>query len=161
MKKIKLTKGKFALVDDEDYFYLSRFNWQYSDNGKRAVRFININGQHVSFLMEYLILPLKKQEIFFHKNKNTLDNRKNNLIGVRYGIAKHSAKKMKTRSGKVLTSSYKGVSLSKRHKKFDARIYFNKQKYFLGRFNDEKSAAMAYNKKAKELYGEFAYQNKI
>ena len=32
--------------------------------------------------------------------------------------------------------------------------------YFLGNFKDEKDAAIAYNKKALELYGDFANLNK-
>ena len=33
MKKIKLTKNKFAIVDDEDFKFLSQWKWFLSWNG--------------------------------------------------------------------------------------------------------------------------------
>jgi len=50
MKQIALNgkygEGKFALVDDEDFPYLSQFNWTVDSNGyvKRSLN-IKINGK--------------------------------------------------------------------------------------------------------------------
>jgi len=57
------------------------------------------------------------------------------------------------------TSIYKGVHL--KGSKWRARIHQNRVVYELGAFFDEKDAARAYNKKARELYGDLAYQNII
>lgn len=40
-------------------------------------------------------------------------------------------------------------------------IYHNGQKFYLGIFKNEEEAALAYNKKAFELSGKYAYLNKI
>jgi hypothetical protein len=59
------------------------------------------------------------------------------------------------------TSKYKGVYWDKNNKKWMSRIKINKKTKYLGRFKSEKEAAEVYNKAAVELFGEFAYLNKI
>lgn len=58
---------------------------------------------------------------------------------------------------KINTSGYKGVQ--SKGKRWQASISCDRQFYYLGLFNTPELAALAYNKKAKELHGEFAYQN--
>lgn len=58
-------------------------------------------------------------------------------------------------------SKYKGVIWSKQSNKWKARIYVNKKCYWLGYFVCEKEAAIAYNKAAEKMVGEFAILNKI
>ena len=57
------------------------------------------------------------------------------------------------------TSKYKGVSRHKKSKSYAARIRYVGKLYDLGLFADEVEAAKAYDKKARELFGEFAYLN--
>ena len=52
-----------------------------------------------------------------------------------------------------------GVSYKKHRNKWEAKIMKNKKPYYLGHYNTEKEAAIAYNSKATELYGEFANLN--
>ena len=66
------------------------------------------------------------------------------------------------------TSIYKGVSLSARGSKINPwrgmitkRDNNGKRVCFRKSFKTEREAGLWYNKKAKELFGEFAYQNKI
>lgn len=59
------------------------------------------------------------------------------------------------------TSIYKGVSKKKGDKKWKAKICKNGKDMYLGNFSCEKEAALAYNKKAIELNGKYAYLNKI
>ena len=76
MKKIKLNKGYFALVDNEDFEFLNKSNW--SVNYGYAVR-LPYKGREAR--MHRLILGLIKNDgkVTDHINRNRLDNRKCNL----------------------------------------------------------------------------------
>ena len=171
MKKISLTKGKYAIVDNEDYLYLSRFNW-FADWSKTiyevenfyAVRFFqSARGikNRATIPMTWFIVNAKNGCDVLHKNGNTLDNRKENLVSVPLHTIAHKSRKVSFYAGKKPTSEYKGVWWSKIEKRWKVGIAKNKKIYNLGTFKKEKEAAKAYNKKARELYGELAYQNKI
>jgi hypothetical protein len=171
MKKIKLTYNKYALVDDDDYVYLNRFKWSATKKGEdwyAQTRFRTEIKSHSSLIyMHQFLIKLYNCDCITFKNKNTLDNRKGNLIGVSRGISQTRNRKRMKNGYYNLTSIYKGVS-GRRKKKvrngkkfWESRISKNGKTYFLGLFYSAKEAAEAYNKKARELYGELAYQNKI
>jgi len=91
-----------------------------------------------------------------------LDNRKGNLRIC--SVTQNAQNRRKPRSYKGLPtkSKYKGVrSINdiKRKAKWQAIIQYNGKRINVGRFLTEKEAAEAYNLKAKELFGEFAYLN--
>jgi hypothetical protein len=64
--------------------------------------------------------------------------------------------KQKRKSG---SSHYKGVGWSASGKKWQANIKTGDTVSYLGQFSDEKEAAMAYDKAAREHFGEFAACN--
>ncbi|MFX0181968.1 MAG: AP2 domain-containing protein [Candidatus Hodarchaeota archaeon] len=59
------------------------------------------------------------------------------------------------------SSKYKGVYWSKSKKKWQAYIKKNNKRYHIGTFTEEDEAGLAYNRKALELFGEFACLNKV
>lgn len=68
---------------------------------------------------------------------------------------------MNTGSRKGSTSKYKGVCWDKRESKWRATITKNSRSYDLGGYKNEVDAAIAYNKAAEQMFGEYAYLNKI
>jgi len=56
-------------------------------------------------------------------------------------------------------SGYKGVTLHRKGK-WKAKIQFNKKGIYLGLYDTPEEAAIAYNKAAKEYFGEFAKLNR-
>ena len=67
MKKIKLTQGKYALVDDEDFKYLSKWKWNYQQKGY-AVRSEWKGGKTKNFLMHRVILNAQEGHHCDHIN---------------------------------------------------------------------------------------------
>ena len=96
--------------------------------------------------------PNKSNLIVDHINGNVLDNRKCNLRLCTRAENARNAKKPKSN-----TSGYIGVSKS--GKKWQAQISLNGKTHYLGTFEDKIEAARARDRKAIELYGEFARLN--
>jgi hypothetical protein len=163
MKKIKLSggNGKCAIVDNEDYPFVSRFRWIYS-NKEVFVSLLAGRMKYVEVPAWCLFFTPKSGNYTLYKNKNPLDLRKENLYFGRAPEKNHRRKKQKTQQGVKCSSRYKGVSKKIGHpiKKWSANIGKEGVVYHLGYFKTQWEAAKAYNTKAKELYGEHAYQNK-
>lgn len=155
MKKIKLTQGKFALVDDEDFEYLSQWKWSASkgNNTFYAQRCFLIDGKKKSISMHREVLKLKPGDgiLTDHKDHDGLNNQKSNLRKATYLQNQYN----KSASGQ---SKYLGVSFEKDRKKWRARMKVGKIHKCLGRYNSEIEAAVAYDKAAKQR-GEFANLN--
>ena len=91
-----------------------------------------------------------------HKNRIKTDNRWANLR--QCSRSQNMANAVKSWRNK---SGFKGVSWHKLMNKWCSEIQFRGTRYKIGYFTSKESAALAYNKKAKELFGEYAYLNKI
>lgn len=157
MKQIELTKGQFALVDDEDFEELNQFKWHaiVARDTFYAVRKIYTNKEKVSTMMHRVILGTTNKKIQIdHKDGNGLNNQKNNL---RESTA--SQNQSNTSYQKNNAFKHKGVGWHKGASKYRARITLNGKEYHLGLFEDIIDAAKAYDEKAKELFGEFAWLN--
>lgn len=146
--------GLFSIVDDDIYEFISNRKWTLSKNG---YPYIKIRNKSVCLHQIPIGVPLGDMMID-HKNRNKLDCRRENL---RYATkAQNSMNREKSKSNKS-TSEYKGVSWDKSRGRWHCKVKFDGKTINIGRFSDPIDAAVAYNKKAVELFGEFAYLNKI
>src|SRR5580698_5641333 len=88
MKKIELTYGQVALVDDEDYDWLMRWKWRAEwRNGTQSFCVVRneigiVTNERRNISMQRQILGLKRHDgkKGYHKNHNALDNRRSNLV---------------------------------------------------------------------------------
>lgn len=151
MKIIKLTQGKKALIDDEDYDLVSQYKWWVLKDRNNWYACATLRNQ--TFYMHRLIMDAQKGIQIDHKNHNGLDNQKSNLR-----FATHSQQRRNMRKRGECSSKFKGVCWHKKLNKWQAyiRIPYCKS---LGLFKNEENAAKAYDKAAKEHFGEFACLN--
>lgn len=156
MKRIPLTQDKYAIVDDEDYEYLNQWKWMLrrDKNNLYVVRGVWVNNKVEIILMHRLIMNCPKDMEIDHINHNGLDNRRYNLR-----ICTHAQNCQNRKPYKNKLSKHKGVTWRKDSKKWKAQIRFNGKQMSIGSYITESEAIRAYNKKAKELFGEFAYLN--
>ncbi len=155
MKRIPLTQGRFAIVDDEDYEFLMQWKWQAgkSRNTFYARRTVGKIKCAVIYMHRVIMKAHKGQEID-HVDGNGLANVKSNLR-----FCNRSQNAQNKRPHKYASSKYKGVSRSNRTAKWKAQIMYNYRNHSLGYFDDDIEAAKAYDAKARELFGEFAHTN--
>lgn len=157
MKKIPLTQGLHALVDDEDLERVSRYRWRAVKPYRifYAKRDIQQDGQRTAEYLHRLVMEARPDQAIDHINSDGLDNRRSNLR-----FATQSQNNMNSRkSKKVKTSQFKGVHWYKRDRKWVAKIMKNEKTIYLGCFTSEQKAALAYDQAAQELFGEFARPN--
>lgn len=151
-KKIPLTHGKFALVDDEDFDFLNQWKWYAAFDGFNyyAQRNIRISKNKRKMIrMHRFILRYTGKKSIDHINCNSLDNRKSNLrICTQSQNSGNILKRAKTFTG------IKGVN--KNGKKFRARICYNRKLIHLGTFDTIEKASDVYKNAAIKYFGEFA-----
>jgi len=160
-RKIPLTRGQYAIVDPERYEELAKHKWHvsWSRGGKYAVRPVRSKkgGKYRQTIvrMHRVIIGAREGEIVDHINHNGLDDR---IANLRIATPRQNNWNTRKRRGNC-SSKYKGVSRAKDEKKWRARITFNGRSILIGDFVDERAAAMAYDAKARELFGEYASLN--
>jgi hypothetical protein len=153
MKFIELSKqgkhkGKHvAIVDDDDYERINKFRWHRHSSGY-AIRKDRINRKELFMHRDVVNCPDDMD--VDHKDMDKLNNQKSNLR-----ICTNAENIRNRNAPKNNTSGYKGVCWLPDRKRWAVHV---KEK-FVGHFFSKEEAARAYDRKAKELFGEFARLN--
>jgi len=151
IRYIPLTRGRFTIVDAADYEWLGAHKWFASL--RKHTFYACRNGGRTLLLMHRVIMEPPKGMVVDHINGNGLDNRRSNLRVCT------NAQNVRNSRPKGSTSRFKGVYHREDMRKWCARIYHAGRQVHLGNFEDERQAARAYDRKALELFGEYAYLN--
>ena len=156
MKRIGLTQGLFALVDDEDFDWLNKYKWAAdvrSDKQKYALR---RDKQGKTIRMHRDIMSVADGLVVDHINYNGLDNQRHNL---RVCTVQQNSANSRPRSRN--TTGYKGLTFVDKNKKWYVRMTVKGETKCLGYYKWKHKAAEVFNENALKFNGEFAHLNKI
>jgi hypothetical protein len=150
MKQIPLTQGLFALVDDEDFEFLTTYGKWFAHKCRRTY-YAETKVKGVAVKMHRLLLSLLPGDPIQadHRDHNGLNNQKENLFYVTH--AENMQNKQTYRNNKSGTPGVYYKITAKGRKYWHAQITHNKKQRLIGRFLTQEEAVEARLKAEKEL----------
>ncbi len=160
IRYIPLTHGLYATVDAQDYEELSQHKWhahfqkgtdlvyavrcsRYYQDGKRQQRTILTHRE---------IMKPPDGMVIDHINSTGINNRRCNL---RTCTPAENLRAARPRAG----TRSRFIGVFPRGNRWWAAVTYQREQFYLGTFDDEAEAARARDRKAVELFGEFARLN--
>lgn len=157
MKTIELTKGYQTIVDDADYDALMQYSWHaHVDRNRMVYASTSLkrqDGTRPRLFMHNLLMGKRTGFTADHKNRNGVDNQRENL---RWATR---AQNMSNRIFPVGVSGFRGVQPSQGSGKWRVFIKKDKKTRYGGTYSDPRDAAIKYDALARELHGNFAMCN--
>ena len=159
MREISLTQGKIAFVDDDDYEAVSQYRW-HAHRVRPGLTWYAVTNKPRSqgkgtIRMHILLMGIDPEgRQIDHKNGDGCDNRRSNLRWATYVEQRRNSG-----LGCRNTTGFKGVSFDKTRGKYEAKTKTDGRFLHLGRFATAEEAARAYDRAAREHFGEYARTN--
>lgn len=154
-----------AIIDSGKINVITGIKWRATKKGYvRGV--VNVGDKQIEWGLHHAVLGIpagtqhENSLAVDHENRNPLDNRVCNLRNGTYSHNGQNSTKQ-VRKGRPTTSKFKGVSWNTIEKKWKASITKDSKPIHLGWFSEEVEAAKTYDKKALEIFGEYALTNKM
>jgi AP2 domain len=156
-KVIELSKGYIALVDDGDFDELNQYKWYLGSSCNGIVYAKRKDGRREVPMHSY-ITGSKCTDHVTHDllRFKLIDNRRDNLRAATMG-----QNAMNRRKRRDTSSKYKGVTWDKAKRMWKAYLTLEGGWYWLGRHSEEKEAALAYDRRAAQVFGRFALTNQM
>jgi hypothetical protein len=162
VREIPLTQGMVALVDDADFERVSAYRWIYHRPSHSRAGYAQTTvrlekgrgGRSKNPRMHQLIYgPVPPGMTIDHIDGDGLNNQRRNLR-----VASRAEQCWNRRPRSESKTGFKGVFPASPGR-WIARIRCQSGQWYLGTFSSPEEAARAYDAKARELYGDFAYLN--
>lgn len=157
MKELPISRGRVALVDDEDYEDLIRHKWCTTSRNyvlRRTKKAENMGGVCI-YIHRYIMRCLDSPMEVDHRDGNPLNNQKHNLR-----ICTHPQNGCNLRLSRINRTGFKGVTLTPEGN-YSSRIKVRGEMITIGRFPTAELAALAYNAASLKYHGEFGTLNVI
>ncbi|NJD01339.1 MAG: hypothetical protein FIA99_01780 [Ruminiclostridium sp.] len=143
--------GEEIFVDDIDYAIANQYKWYIRYKNERVDSVYTIvNGRSTGF--SRIVLNLEKGKVAFHKNGNSLDYRRDNLLICDRHELGHVVNYTGGQSG------YYGVVQVKSNS-WAVRIVKGKNKSYIGTYNDPRDAAIVAEYIVLDRYGNIGGRN--
>lgn len=144
----------FTLIDEKSFDLIEPYNWSTVGKGY-ACSWFKKSGDTL-YLHRFLLNCDSEFDTIDHINNDKLDNR---LCNLRFITRQGN----NARNGpqKNNTSGYKGVCWHNQRGKWMTSVKYNGKNKYFGIYKTKEEAALAYNVAAKQLFGQYAYQNVI
>lgn len=161
-KYLQTKSGEKVKVDSDEFDAINEKSWRviYTGQTQKPSVITSIRtgvSVRTMTLGQFLMNPSKGMLVYPRRWHKGLDYRKSNLIV----CSMKERQRMLPKRADQSTSRFKGVSYVKSKRVWRARIEKNGRSHYLGDFTREEHAALAYNKAAREMFGDIAYQNQI
>lgn len=157
MQRIELTRGLWALVDDEDYFDLDQSFW-FADKKGFAVRNVlseTTRSGYTTEAMHRYLMDAQPHESIIQQDGNRLNNQKANLKRAPRAGHRH------WHLPSAFPRRYRGVSSEQSHPRYRATLCLEGRMVHLGWFSTPEEAAQAYNEEAFRVWGDLALLNEV
>lgn len=159
MKEIQLTQELVALVDDEDFKWLSQWKW-HAGLTHRATRFCAVrigtkedgDNWKKTLPMHRELLKCSKEQQCDHIDRNPLNNQK-------YNLRLCTGQQNSCNRANWSQYPFKGLHKATRQTSWTARIRVDGKLIGLGSYQTQEEAAQRYDAAAVYLFGEFANLN--
>lgn len=155
MKKILLTRGFYAMVDDDDFKRISNWKWTALVRKWPYSPYAFRREMHKTIYLHRFIVNAPNGKDVDHIDGDGLNCQKENMRICTHAENQHNYKKCKTKT----SSKFKGVCFDPLRNLWAARIKFHGMTISLGRFNTEEQAAHIYDKAAVLRFGKYARLN--
>lgn len=137
MKIIKISQGKETIIDDEDYERVMIRKWSFHHLGY-------VVGGYPQVSLHRFIMKAKKGKFIDHKNRNRLDNRKENL---RFAS---------NRQNQYNCIYNDGVHWRGDREAWIVRMNVNGRKKYIGYFKRKEDAELAHRKASLKYHKKFS-----
>lgn len=141
-----------TMVDDDVYEWASKQNWRKHKRRNQPYHYVVSSKSKPWTVLSRVIMGVTDPKLRVdHKSRDIFDNRRENLRIC-------DTRQNNTNQGPKKGRKYKGTKQTSGGR-FAAGIGSHYKYYYIGSFDTEEEAALAYDKKASELFGEFASLN--